>query len=295
MTLARAAALMRGMLLIGTNTEDDEALAEDRALASLLAAATGDVVDVADVREIPARLREAPPPALRILLRNCWRQDRRPDDLWGAATLTWQLAVAAGIAVSPPPPKRNGGRYHENKLYLVDLFEQGFAVLPTRLGGTGTPPPSGLRGWVSKPIDGTSSRDVAYIPPRTRRHRALKKCDTVIQPCVPITYETSFWFIDGEFQHATRAPGGRRWSQRPWQPRLREIDWARRFVRWVAQPYGIMRIDAAVVRDRLRLMEVEDTFCYLSLEDLDEATRARFVAAIARSVTTMPPASRVRS
>lgn len=277
------------MIIIGTNTHVTDAHAEDRWLAELIESETGIETRARDVRDLAA----ARPAAGHILLRNCW------PDLAGAADQVWRVGCAAGISISPPPPRRNPtGSYGENKRYLVDLHAAGLAVPPTALGGPTTPrdiAPSTV-GWIAKPIAGCSSVGIVMVPPSEPNHPALLDSTMVIQPRHTLAGEVSYYFVDGVFSHGmVAADPHRRWDLKPWSPSPDTRAWAEEFTRWARQPYGICRIDAGYTdTGELFLIEIEDTFCYLSLEEMAAPIRTAFVRAIAQSILRTPSAGSER-
>ena len=56
------------------------------------------------------------------------------------------------------------------------------------------------------------------------------------------------------------------------------MEFAQKFIRWNGIKNGIQRVDACRTKDgRLLLVELEDLNPYLSILELDEETRERFI------------------
>lgn len=61
--------------------------------------------------------------------------------------------------------------------------------------------------------------------------------------------------------------------------------WIETFVRWNTISHGIQRVDACRLRDgRLLLVELEDLNPFLSILDLDEDTRNKFMEEFIRAL-----------
>jgi hypothetical protein len=184
---------------------------------------------------------------------------------------------------NPIVPGRRGPV--ENKAYLVDLFEQGRAVIPTyaTLDAMAEAGFAAEQEILAKPVDGCSSAGIVECSLGAAPHGAF-----IYQPRVAFSRELSFYFVDGDFAWAMRSAGPRmadRWDLAPHAASDAHIEWAAEFVRWNGLPYGIERVDAAEMPGgELLLMEVEDSTPFLSLAQLEASTREAVVEKIIQSV-----------
>ncbi|GAA4604535.1 hypothetical protein BJY16_005042 [Actinoplanes octamycinicus] len=173
------------------------------------------------------------------------------------------------------------------KQYLIDLFAQGYPVIPTvdRPGEIDRLPAS--EKYVVKPKYGADSVGLTVVD-RAGLPR-LDHPDLLVQPHVDFTYEVSFYYLDHDFQYALYAPRpDRRWELEPYEPDEADLAFAQRFIDWNDIDHGIQRVDACRTRDgALLLVELEDLNPYLSLDRIDADTRDRFVAAMTTSLTRL--------
>jgi hypothetical protein len=177
------------------------------------------------------------------------------------------------------------------KQYLVDLWAQGWPVVPTvdRVEDLDLLPPS--EQLVVKPKDGADSAGLRFLDP-TEVPTALAAADVgelLVQPRVDLVHEVSFTFVDDHLHHALHAPDpDRRWELAPWEVTPGDLAFAAPFVAWNGLGHAVQRVDACRLRDGgLLLLELEDLNPYLSLDRLDEATRASFVTALAASLRAL--------
>ncbi|WP_329416027.1 hypothetical protein OG802_31575 [Streptomyces sp. NBC_00704] len=170
------------------------------------------------------------------------------------------------------------------KQYLLDLSAEGHPVIPTvdRAEDLHLLPPADR--YVVKPKLGADSLGLRIVGADDLP--ALADGATLVQPCVDFRYEVSFTYVDHDFQYALYAPDpDRRWQLEPYEPTVRDLEFAHRFVDWNDLAHGIQRVDACRAPDgELLLVELEDLNPYLSLDALDDAGRDAFVAATIRSL-----------
>lgn len=263
-------------LVTNPHHEDAE---EDKVVASWLRDAFD--VTVVDIT--------APLPALgptdHCMVRNAW-----PSSRWGA-NLTALRDTGARLY---NPWHRRG--YVEDKHYLRDLYQKGYAVPPTvkvARGLVGHRPydPGVMESrWMIKPLNGSGSegveehsfQDLIYcVVPFNGTHIAQMK--------VPVRDEISFYYLDNQRLYATVSAGpDKRWDLKQYSPQVWESAWAEHFVRWNKLPYGLQRIDAVRTPEgHLWLMEIEDSMPYLSLDVLQDGVfgvRPRVRTALVDSV-----------
>ena len=202
----------------------------------------------------------------RCLIRNAW-----PSRLFvNEFSEMKRICSEHNIKCYNPFP-RNG--YVEDKIYLIELYQDGYPVIPTAdsIDTIDALPPS--VSYIIKPKDSCSSDGIEALSKIAIQKRDLE--GLVIQPEIDLVHEISFYFIDDVFEYATISAGkNKRWELTEYQPSAEEITWATQFVRWNAMPYGLQRIDGCrTIEGRLLLMEIDSRMPILTLFDLSESTR----------------------
>lgn len=170
------------------------------------------------------------------------------------------------------------------KQYLVDLWREGWPVVPTVDSLADLHRLPAASHYVVKPKDGADSEGLEIVDAE-----ALAKTDLsgrIAQPRVDFEYEVSFYFLNDAFAYALYAPDpDQRWRLAPYEATEDDLAFARRFVEWNEIEHGIQRVDAVRTRDgRLLLMELEDINPYLSLDLLADDGRERFVGELRRAL-----------
>jgi hypothetical protein len=180
------------------------------------------------------------------------------------------------------------------KQYLLDLFEAGLPVIPTveRLDDIERLPP--VHEYVLKPKMGADSMGLRFVGPEELTTTKLE--GTLVQPCIDITYEVSFYFVGRAFYYALYAPNAEaRWNLEPYSPTDADLRFAQMFVDWNTIDHGIQRVDACRTSDGdLLLVELEDLNPYLSFDRVDPAQRESFVEAVAASIEHLAHPTDVR-
>ena len=163
------------------------------------------------------------------------------------------------------------------KQYLLDLTLKNYPVIPTvesveNLGLIGE-----CEKYVIKPKDGADSIGLEFIDKEELLKRNLQ--NTLIQPEVDFEYEVSFYFINDELEYALYAPDKeKRWELEKYDFTKNDKDFALKFIEWNSIENGIQRVDACRTKDgELLLVELEDLNPYLSILELDEKTRKKFM------------------
>ncbi|MEU5366822.1 hypothetical protein ABZ354_25685 [Streptomyces sp. NPDC005925] len=178
------------------------------------------------------------------------------------------------------------------KQYLLDLTAAGFPVIPTVDRAEDLHRLPAADEYVVKPRLGADSMGLRVVPAdrvRDEMSTAVREeatGDVLVQPRVHFAYEVSFCFVDHDFQYALYAPDpGRRWELKPYEPTVRDLEFARRFIDWNTVGHGVQRVDACrAPGGELLLVELEDLNPYLSLDALDDTGRDDFVAALTASL-----------
>lgn len=262
-------------LLFVTNLRNEER-AEDLFLAEELANDWN--VTIADANDA-ARIAESGD-YKAVFIRNAW-----PSNEFDEAFTVLESLVSMGRIRSYNPPSASRG-FHENKAYLVDLYQAGFPVIPSwlskekihRAGYQDHAPVvfKSLCGCSGHGVIFGSLADLPYALPG------------LFQPAMKFEHEVSLFFLDGAFLYALHSAGPgteRRWQLSEYKPSDYDLNWARRFVHWNHLPYGIQRIDGGRTKDgKLWLIEVEDFLPYLSLDILSAETKERVVKELLDSV-----------
>jgi len=165
----------------------------------------------------------------------------------------------------------------KGKQYLLDLFAEGFPVIPTIDKITNLELFPKAEQYIIKLKNGADSIGMEKIS-----EDELSKIDLenrLIQPFVDFEYEVSFYFLNDEFQYALYAPDkSKRWDLRIYKATEEDLKFAQRFIQWNNMKRGIQRVDACKMQDgNLLLVELEDLNPFLSLDALEENSRAKFI------------------
>lgn len=210
-------------------------------------------------------------------IRNAW-----PSFEFDEAFAVLEQRMRDGLLRTYNPPSASRG-FHENKTYLLRLYEVGYPVIPSfeTVSALLQAHPSIEDRAVYKPLNSCSGIGFMAGPADE-----LPTRDGLYQPLVEFDHEVSLFFIDNEFVYALRSTSrSKRWELSEFEPSVEDIAWARRFVDWNRLPYGIQRIDGCRVQNGgLWLTEVEDFLPYLSLSVLAPARRDEVVSRLLGSV-----------
>ena len=130
-----------------------------------------------------------------------------------------------------------------------------------------------------KPKDGADSIGLECLTKEKLLKRNLTDGDTLIQPAIDFKYEVSFYFINDKLEYALYAPDkSKRWELQKYNFTNEDIKFAEKFIKWNKIKNGIQRVDACRTQDgKLLLVELEDLNPYLSILELDENTREKFI------------------
>ncbi len=165
------------------------------------------------------------------------------------------------------------------KQYLLDLTLEGYPVIPAvdSISNLGLLPKADR--FVIKPKDGADSIGLEFITKEELKKRSIPDGDYLIQPEIDFVYEVSFYYINDKFEYALYAPNkSKRWELKEYACNKSDIAFANRFIEWNSVKNGIQRVDACRTKDgRLLLVELEDLNPYLSILEVNEETRNRFI------------------
>lgn len=167
----------------------------------------------------------------------------------------------------------------KGKQYLLELTAEKYPVIPTidSVDDISILPKSDL--FVIKPKDGADSIGLDFVTLEEINGRNICPGTMLIQPAIDFQYEVSFYFIDDKFEYALYAPDkSKRWVLKEYNYTDEDIAFARRFIEWNTVTHGIQRVDACRTNDgELLLVELEDLNPYLSILDVNEKIRHKFL------------------
>lgn len=165
----------------------------------------------------------------------------------------------------------------KGKQYLIDLYDQGFPVIPSIKKVNDLEKLPEADQYIVKLINGADSIGMELVN-RTALENIESK-DKLIQPYIDFEYEVSFFFINDEFQYALYAPEKKkRWSLEVYEASDEDLNFAQKFIDWNQMQRGIQRVDACKLKDgRLLLVELEDLNPFLSLDALKAEGKDKFI------------------
>lgn len=181
----------------------------------------------------------------------------------------------------------NGKGDMAGKQYLLDLFDEGYPVIPTVEALRDLDRLPLVAEYVVKPKLGADSVGLRYLE---RDELALLDwTGLLVQPRVDFRYEVSFYFIDRDFCYALNAPDPeRRWELQPYEASPEDVAFAQKFVDWNSIDHGIQRVDACRTHNgELLLVELEDLNPYLSLDRIHPVVAESFVQGMAASIRAL--------
>ncbi len=167
----------------------------------------------------------------------------------------------------------------KGKQYLIDLTSEHFPVIPSVDSVKNVKDLPVCEKYVIKPKDGADSIGLEFITKEEITDRNIAEGAMLIQPAIDFLYEVSFYFINDKFEYAMYAPDkSRRWELKEYKCSEEDMDFAMSFIKWNNMEHGIQRVDACRTKEGdLLLVELEDLNPYLSLLDVNEQTRNRFM------------------
>ncbi len=167
----------------------------------------------------------------------------------------------------------------KDKTYLVDLFKQGYPVIPTidnlsELHHIGISDKYLLK--LKDSYDGVGQIIV------TKEELKDKFTDSyVLQPFETFTSEIQFYYINNKFEYALEFLHGKLPiypDAKIYHYNSQELELANSFARLNGDYYGIQRIDFLKMTDgSLLLTEIEDVAPYLDLDCVPATTRNKFI------------------
>ncbi|WP_455537936.1 hypothetical protein [Terrisporobacter sp.] len=173
------------------------------------------------------------------------------------------------------------------KNYLMELTDKNMPVIKTINNIKDFHKLPDVENYIIKPIDGADSIGLEFLSKKELFEKInVDDYNTLIQPFIDFQYEVSFYFVDKEFQYALYAPNKeKRWQMKEYIPGKKDLDFCNTLLNWNNLSHGIQRIDAC--RDEnghLLLVEMEDLNPYLSLLDISENLREKFISSLKKSI-----------
>lgn len=165
------------------------------------------------------------------------------------------------------------------KQYLLDLTAENFPVIPTVENLKNLSVLPNTEKYVVKPKDGADSVGLKFVTKEELREGGNHYDNMLIQPAIDFVYEVSFYFLNDKLEYALYAPDKtQRWNLKKFAYSDEDLAFAKKFIRWNNIKNGIQRVDACrTTEGDLLLVELEDLNPYLSVLELDDATREKFL------------------
>lgn len=179
----------------------------------------------------------------------------------------------------------------QGKQYLLDLQEEGYAVIPTavnineidKLGNPGKYIVKLMNGADSVGMESLNKEELLEANPSGK----------LIQPYIDFQYEVSFYYLNDKFQYALYAPNkNKRWDLTEYEATQEDLGFADQFIKWNGMERGITRVDACRLQDgSLLLVELEDLNPFLSIDLLPEEKREDFLRNFILALEELPEKS----
>lgn len=249
-------------IVVVSNSEEQDAWTEDTLLAQTLAHyAASSVIDLRGISK--ANLKND----AVYLLRNIW------GDAGFEQARKNVYKVLDNAAVSYIN-QFTGKADQKGKFYLRDLFLAGYPTIPTFLSATQAFEHPAER-FLLKPPFGASGIGIKTATRHDLRAE-LNNQILIIQPKLDFLHELSFFFIDAQFQYALITKSDR-WDLEIYPATAAEIASASQYVSW-NPVHGIQRMDfLQTINHGLLLLEIEDWCPYLSLFDVENLPKEKFL------------------
>lgn len=243
-------------VIVLSNLESREARAEDIFLADQLSRRVPtEVVDLSNFERFQR-------PDTFFLIRNIWG---RPRDFMVKSNYVNHFLGACD---------------QKGKKYLVHLYKKGYPVIPT-FSSFQEALNYKAAFYLSKPLHGSDGIGIKKLSHKELQHIA-EDDEVVIQPFLEHAYETSFFFIDAQFQYALKTKK-HRWDLELYEPDKKELSVAQNFADWNSFK-GIQRIDFLHATAGQFLLEIEDWCPYLSLLDVPNVPADAFIETLYKTL-----------
>lgn len=173
----------------------------------------------------------------------------------------------------------NGNFDTNRKLYLVDLYNKGYEVIPTINNLKDIDKLEKYDNILLKPLNGSDG--LGQLKCTKAEVENIFNKNYIIQPILEFESEVQFYFINNEFKYALEFTP----SKIPVYPDAqyykyneKELKLAYKFANLNKDFIGLQRIDFIKLKDgRFLLLEIEDASPYLDLDRLSKKDRDNFI------------------
>ena len=176
----------------------------------------------------------------------------------------------------------------QGKQYLLDLQEEGYAVIPTAVDIDEIEKLGNPQKYIVKLMNGADSVGMEIL--NKEELLAANPKGKLIQPFIDFQYEVSFYYLNDTFQYALYAPNKeKRWELTEYEATQEDLGFAYQFLKWNNMERGITRVDACRLKDgSLLLVELEDLNPFLSIDLLSEEKREDFLRNFIEALKEIP-------
>ena len=176
----------------------------------------------------------------------------------------------------------------QGKQYLLDLQDEGYAVIPTAVDIYEIEKLGNPQKYIVKLMNGADSVGMEIL--NKEELLAANPKGKLIQPLIDFQYEVSFYYLNDTFQYALYAPNKeKRWELIEYEATQEDLGFAYQFLKWNNMERGITRVDACRLKDgSLLLVELEDLNPFLSLNLLSEEKREDFLRNFIEALKEIP-------
>ena len=210
-----------------------------------------------------------------ILLRNIWHLDSE-NFLQDKNNI---LNLKNRLKSKKIPTINLNSKFDDNgKIYLEDLFNKGYQVIPTSRKISDFNTYVDDYEFLLKPIKGYDGFGIL----KKKKNEIIENESYIIQPKIEFEKEVEFYFINKEFQYVLEFVP----SKKPIYPipnlynyTSDELELAQQFANLCDENFvGVQRIDfLKLPNGKLLLLEIGDFAPYLNLNSIDEKTRNKFL------------------
>jgi len=176
----------------------------------------------------------------------------------------------------------------QGKQYLLDLQDEGYAVIPTAVDIYEIEKLGNPQKYIVKLMNGADSVGMEILC--REELLAANPKGKLIQPFIDFQYEVSFYYLNDTFQYALYAPNKeKRWELTEYEATEEDLGFAYQFLKWNNMERGITRVHACRLKDgSLLLVELEDLNPFLSIDLLSEEKREDFLRNFIEALKEIP-------